>query len=199
MFRGYNPHLADKNNVQWVWAPNCQSSPHYGYNDLRNWYPGDDYVDWVAVDAYDTPAYQGGYRRRVVDSAIPALNVIRSFAPTKPFMIAEIGSDSESVSGLGTDYLGKGRFLKELCEIVKSESYIKAVVYFNVDKKEQGDFHKWSAFSYELGSFIPPNCFSEWRNCLLDDSLWIYTSKMNPRLLTDDQFKGRTNFFNSTL
>ena len=42
-------------NVGWVWAPNFQSHPTEPWNDLRNYYPGDAYVDWVVSPATPTP------------------------------------------------------------------------------------------------------------------------------------------------
>lgn len=33
------------NNIHWVWSPNDRSSPTQPWNDIENYYPGDDYVD----------------------------------------------------------------------------------------------------------------------------------------------------------
>ena len=39
-------------NVDWVWSPNVFDAPA---TSARNWYPGDDYVDWVGIDGYSYP------------------------------------------------------------------------------------------------------------------------------------------------
>ena len=43
-------------NVKFVWSPNYQSFPDSagdGWNDIENYYPGDDYVDWIGVVGYN--------------------------------------------------------------------------------------------------------------------------------------------------
>lgn len=40
-------------NVEWVWAPIFHSNPNTTMNDVHNYYPGDNYVDWVAVSGYN--------------------------------------------------------------------------------------------------------------------------------------------------
>jgi hypothetical protein len=43
---------AGNTSAVWVWSPNADSVPNEAWNDLNNYYPGDAYVDWVAVDFY---------------------------------------------------------------------------------------------------------------------------------------------------
>jgi endoglucanase len=40
-------------NVLWVWSPNYASWPPEDWNDYNNYYPGDEYVDWIGVDGYN--------------------------------------------------------------------------------------------------------------------------------------------------
>jgi len=40
-------------NVIWVWCPNAASVPASAWNNPVAAYPGDSYVDWVALDGYD--------------------------------------------------------------------------------------------------------------------------------------------------
>jgi hypothetical protein len=43
-------------NVEWLWAPGFDSNPRPSvlpWNDLHNYYPGNDYVDWVGPDGYN--------------------------------------------------------------------------------------------------------------------------------------------------
>src|SRR2546429_9938464 len=39
--------------VEWVWCPNVGDAPAEPWNHDRNYYPGDDYVDWLCVDGYN--------------------------------------------------------------------------------------------------------------------------------------------------
>jgi hypothetical protein len=41
-------------SVGWVWNPNYRSHPGQPWNDYDNYYPGDDYVDWVGISGYGT-------------------------------------------------------------------------------------------------------------------------------------------------
>ena len=40
-------------NVVWVWAPNISDQPKSPENRLENYYPGNDYVDILAMDGYN--------------------------------------------------------------------------------------------------------------------------------------------------
>jgi beta-mannanase len=114
-------------NVQWVWSPNIIDASAADFTPM---YPGDDYVDWVALDGYNwatrnpwksfTELYQRSY------DAITALT-------DRPLMIAEWGSTEQ-----GGD---KGAWLRSALtsEIPNAFPRIKAVVYFN----QQYDGEDW--------------------------------------------------------
>ncbi len=40
------------NNVTWFWHPDVYSDPDVDWNRQKNYYPGDDYVDWIGISAY---------------------------------------------------------------------------------------------------------------------------------------------------
>jgi beta-mannanase len=40
-------------NVTWIWSPNMIDHPNSVLNSIRNYYPGDEYVDWVGIDGYN--------------------------------------------------------------------------------------------------------------------------------------------------
>jgi hypothetical protein len=70
-------------NVGWMWSPYFKSAPSDPWNDISNYYPGDEYVDWVGVSAYfrrsqDTP-------EELFDG------IYRTYAARKPIIIAETG------------------------------------------------------------------------------------------------------------
>jgi hypothetical protein len=65
----------DVMNVEYVWH---SYAAYVDGGNIKRWYPGDDYVDWIAVSFYD--AYSSGFRRDVVRIAM---------AHHKPLMIAE--------------------------------------------------------------------------------------------------------------
>jgi hypothetical protein len=77
-------------NVEWCWCPNFVNSPGVCFTD---YYPGDNYVDWIGTDLY---ANTWGYANfdamlNVTDSSNPVSPYDFALAHNKPFMIAEWG------------------------------------------------------------------------------------------------------------
>src|ERR1044071_1471291 len=81
-------------NLKWVWHANWLDQPEAKWNRFENYYPGDDYCDWVALSAYGplTPRTVDGTEsfRFKMRKAYPRLNKL---APGKPIVIAEFGCD----------------------------------------------------------------------------------------------------------
>jgi hypothetical protein len=82
------------NNLQWVWHVNWLDEPEVNWNRFENYYPGDNYCDWVALSAYGplTPRAVDGTEsfRFKMRRAYPRLTKI---APGKPVVMAEVGCD----------------------------------------------------------------------------------------------------------
>lgn len=72
-------------NVVWLWCPNVIFS---GSTDLSKLYPGDPYVDWLAVDGYN----DWSTSRDFLSIYQPTYNQFQQIAPGKPIMICEISS-----------------------------------------------------------------------------------------------------------
>jgi len=84
---------AGATNVSWVWCPFVD--PGGSMTDLSSLYPGDSYVDWTGLDGYNwgtNPASPRGWRsfdqlfRSTYDE------ITETVAPSKPMMLAEVGS-----------------------------------------------------------------------------------------------------------
>ncbi len=106
-------------NVQWVWSVNVGQQ-------FSNLYPGDNYVDWVAMDGYN-----GG-------SALPwggwlsftqvFKQTYDSLPTTKPVIISEMGSAEQG--GSKANWITDA-FTKE----IKTMPRIKAFVWFNAERE----------------------------------------------------------------
>jgi mannan endo-1,4-beta-mannosidase len=73
---------AGVHNVTWLWDPNII---YNGSAPLAQWYPGDQYVDWVGLDGYFA------YPWLTFDTLFgPSIQEIRTFT-AKPLLIAESG------------------------------------------------------------------------------------------------------------
>ena len=77
-------------NVSWVWAPNGLSVPNVSWNRAGAYYPGDGYVDWIGISAYNWGT------TRPWSNWEPFATLVRRFyqaySARKPIMVAETAS-----------------------------------------------------------------------------------------------------------
>ena len=83
---------AGASNVRWVWCFNAQSVPDAGWNDAAKTYPGNDYVDAVAIDGYNFGTTTAHSRWQSFERifARPIALANRNW-PDKPLWIGETG------------------------------------------------------------------------------------------------------------
>jgi Glycosyl hydrolase family 26 len=81
-------------NLQWVWHVNWLDEPERKWNRFENYFPGENYCDWLALSAYGptTPTTPDGIESFAfkMREAYPRLTKV---APGKPIIIAEFGCD----------------------------------------------------------------------------------------------------------
>lgn len=113
-------------NVTWAWVVDAVWSDPA--SDPTPYYPGDEYVDWVGMDAYNwgrNPLQPDRWAtpRQVVD---PTLKVLEGIAPGKPVCICEQASTE-----IGGD---KPSWIREmLSTYLPHHPSIKAYLWFNWD------------------------------------------------------------------
>jgi beta-mannanase len=111
---------AGANNVNWVWCPNIKFT---GSTSMASLYPGDDYVDWLALDGYNGISLNSSWKAfpQVFDPSLADLNQL---SPDKNIMIAEMSCSESGGSKAAwiTDALGTQ---------IPARSKIKAFVWFN--------------------------------------------------------------------
>lgn len=105
---------AGATNVGWVWAPTAKGFTE-GY--AQDYYPGDDQVDWLAVDAYTGPTL------RPFSEVVAAFMRFAKQRSDKPVMIAEFGIADRD--GRRPGWLVGARWY------IKRTPQIKAAFYFN--------------------------------------------------------------------
>jgi hypothetical protein len=110
-------------NVLWIWCPNIGGAPNAAWNQPSAYYPGDAYVDWVAVDGYNWGNSQSWSKWTAFKDILG--QVYASYAAMgKPLMIAETGS----VEGGGD----KAMWVNDLRGDLKTTfPAVKALVYFD--------------------------------------------------------------------
>ena len=77
-------------NVSWVWAPNGESIPDVYWNRVSAFYPGDRYVDWVGLSAYNFGTTR--YWSHWSSFAEIVRPIYRAYSARKPIMVAETAS-----------------------------------------------------------------------------------------------------------
>lgn len=121
------------NNVVWVLSFNTSNSNTIPYAQL---YPGDDYVDWVAIDGYNWgvgPPW-GGWTNfnGVFIKSYKELTAITK----KPIMLSEVNSAERGGK--------KSEWLTDMLEKQIPENYeqVEAIIFFN-ENKTQGEKVDW--------------------------------------------------------
>ncbi len=79
-------------NIQWAFHVNNGDNPEEDWNRLENYYPGDEWIDWIGVSAYGaSSALDSEYPsfREQMDAAYPRLAAL---SPNKPIVVLEFGT-----------------------------------------------------------------------------------------------------------
>ncbi len=121
--------VAGATNVRFVWNVNFWNSTGI---DQRAFYPGDEYVDWMAIDAYNWGA-AGGSNWESLAQALTDVNVygrVASLTASKPMMLAEWAS-AEPTSG-DPPGVTKGQWIIDAAQALATRfTRIAAVVWFS--------------------------------------------------------------------
>jgi hypothetical protein len=116
-------------NVRWVWCFNAESVPDTSWNDPARAYPGDNYVDMIAIDGYNFGTTLSHSRWQSFEEvfAEPYEKAVSRW-PRKPLIVGETGSASTGGDKAawirGMDRALKTRFKK-----------FSGVVWFEAEKE----------------------------------------------------------------
>jgi hypothetical protein len=115
-------------NVQWIWCPNSGSAITASWNDPLLAYPGDEYVDWIAIDGYNFGTYQSWSSWQSFSNIYrPMYEKLSAAITGKPFMVGEFACADK-----GGD---KSQWISSLEDELKEFPLIKAVVWFDTNKE----------------------------------------------------------------
>jgi hypothetical protein len=114
-------------NVVWVWCTNSNDVPDAPWNHWTLYYPGDDYVDWVGIDAYNW----GNSSSCCIWTTFAGLltgSPYQDYSAKKPIMLPETAS--AEVGG------NKGAWITAMHQNLETEFRgIRAVVWFDINKE----------------------------------------------------------------
>ncbi len=114
-------------NVVWIWCPNSISYPGDAWNQPENYYPGDDYVDWIGFDGYNFGVSQSSSSWVTFLSLYNGIyNKFKNY--NKPMIIGEFGCSEIGGS--------KSMWIRDAYSYIKLlYPQIKAVTWFNINKE----------------------------------------------------------------
>jgi beta-mannanase len=120
---------AHNEKLMWVWCPYAHSVPDETGNEMWQYFPGAQEIDWLGLDGYNWGLNREWSRwqsfREIFEKGY---NILTQITPDKPIMIAEVGCAEE-----GGD---KSKWIEEAFETLKNRfSRINALVWFNVNKE----------------------------------------------------------------
>jgi len=120
----YNGHTIDASNVAFVWCPSVSKS------DYADYYPGNGYVDWIAVDGYS----RAGQGRPTFPTLFASFyHWAQSEDPDAPIMIAETGSGADAPTDNDAGSI-QAAYLSSIGAAVAPNGpmrAVQAVVYFD--------------------------------------------------------------------
>jgi hypothetical protein len=144
--RGYQPldhpgaYIPPVENAAFVWCPNGQSLPDVAGNAAIEYYPGDDFVDWVGQDVYYAPWWTS------MDILFGHMDdFYREFTEWrgKPYMLAEWGLRPPSMGPKGAKSVKSNDspgFITGVLDWADAHPRAKALVYWSWNFPSEGDY-----------------------------------------------------------
>ncbi len=119
-------HQEGADNVRWVWAPNITDDPATPENRMEAYYPGDAYVDVLALDGYNWGDTRPWSSWRSFDTIFAAPYARITAIGPQPVWLTELAS-----TDVGGD---KGAWVRDMFD-TRSFPRIEALVWFNENKE----------------------------------------------------------------
>jgi beta-mannanase len=172
--------------LQWVWAVNNED---VGGVAAEQYYPGDAYVDWVAIDGYNWGTSQSWSNWRTPAECYDAMLGRLHTLTTKPVALTELASSTSTADGASV--AAKAQWITDLFAYVTTKD-IRLVAWFNEDKETD-----WAVFggangdgTYDDEGGATYQIYAAYKTAVGGAS-FIPSDGGNPRLLTDAQFAGQ--------
>ena len=128
---------AGATNLQWVWHVNWYDEPQAKWNRFENYFPGENYCDWVGLSAYGptTPTTRDGTESLAFKLSETYPRLIK-LVPGKPMILAEFGCD------LHNPHASVTRWAAEALETLFSKRWPAIIGFCWWNEGWQNDDHK---------------------------------------------------------
>jgi Glycosyl hydrolase family 26 len=146
-------------NVRWVWSPQIKGdAPAAAYAPV---YPGDDLVDWLGLDVFNTgPGLDWGAPRwRSFSEVLGPPYAALTRLSDKPIVLAEVGSSEHG--GSKADWISRA-----LTEELPAFPRVRALVWFDITKEHEDAWtvsSSPSAFAAWIAAASQPAFVGDWR------------------------------------
>lgn len=171
----------DQSRLQWIWTASASDAGDF---TAEEYYPGDDYVDWVGIDGYNFGhAFAWSAWRSPEQVFEPMRQRLLKVAPGKPLAIPEVASTS--MNAYGTDSSAKNDWIAQLSDYLKIAD-VRMLSWFNLDKESD-----WKAYGGTNGADVAngTNVYPAYK-AVAQDTAMVSANSANPRIISDSQFKG---------
>lgn len=155
--------------VRWAFAPNGWTTPACG--SIAPYYPGDDLVDVIGISAYNFGPNEWDGKYRAPSEVYQYLNELRTFAPNKPYLIAQTGT-----APVGGD---RDAWLREMFAVLSSDPNTVGFLYFNKDKSSWGG-NEWDWRMFDEDALTGATGFVEGMNLPTTMYAWPLTKWFQP-------------------
>jgi hypothetical protein len=115
-------------NVTWVWCPNVDL--FNTLTPLGRLYPGDDYVDWTALDGFNWGKRRGSPGWQSFNQVFHRTykRIVTRVAPHKPMMLAEVAASDKGGN--------KPAWIKNMLVTVRHDyRKVRGVIWYDVDDR----------------------------------------------------------------
>ncbi len=121
-------------NVKWVFAPNCMSVPDTEENSIPKYWPGDEYVDWLAVDGYNFGEHHDRWHhwQPLSEVLAPVLDLYAKERPNLPVLVSEFGCAPGKPGE-------RAAWIAEAARSLKERPQVKGAIWFHFDKRREGE------------------------------------------------------------
>jgi beta-mannanase len=175
----------DASHVQWIW---CVNDTDNGGFTAEQYYPGDTYVNWVAIDGYNWGTSQSWSSWQTASQVFaPMLSRLRALT-AKPVAITETASSTATASGVSIP--AKSQWISDFFSYLAANN-IEMVSWFNTDKETD-----WAVFGGVNGDGTYMAGHTTYRTyaaykAAVGASNLLPSTPGTPRLITDAQFSGQ--------
>ena len=165
--------------LQWVWSVN---NTDQGFYPAEQYYPGDAFVDWLAMDGYNWGQSWTGLGWQNPTAVFgDMLARLRLLASNKPVAITEVGSSTDSA---GIDpYADKSQWITNMFQFVQDQG-IGMISWFNRDKEMD-----WAVFGGNAGdeTYLAYKAYAAYRQAVIA-APGVLPDRTSARLISDADF-----------